>query len=59
MNHLLHILTTQEDALAETIINHHRELLDQDVRVFDLRQPEPDYSALLEQIFAADSIQVW
>lgn len=29
------------------------------VVVFDLREPEPDYVALLDQIFRADSIQVW
>jgi hypothetical protein len=29
------------------------------VEIFDLTQPEPDYQALLDKVFAADSVQVW
>lgn len=56
---LLHILTNESETLAREIISHQRELTDCRVEVVDLTQPEPDYEALLEKIFAADSIQVW
>ena len=56
---LLHIITNESDTLAREIISHQRELPDCRVAVVDLTKPEPDYEALLEKVFAADSIQVW
>ena len=59
MSRLLHILTTPDDALAKAMIDRHRESPGREVRLVDLTKSEPDYLALLEEIFAADSIQVW
>ena len=59
MHRLLHILTTTDDTLAETVITSHRQLADREVVVVDLTEREPDYEALLEEIFAANSVQVW
>ena len=59
MKRLLHILTMPDDNLAETVINSHRQLQDREVMVVDLTDGAPDYDALLEEIFAADSVQVW
>ena len=59
MRRLLHILTKPDDDVAETIIAAHRQGTGLKVTVVDLTKSEPDYPALLEEIFAADSIQVW
>lgn len=59
MQRILHILTAPDDPLSEAIIAAHRQLPDQEVRVVDLTNREPDYGVLLEEIFAADSVQVW
>jgi hypothetical protein len=59
MRSILHIVTTPDDTLAESIISRQRSLPDQEVKVADLTVPHPDYRALLEVIFTADSIQMW
>lgn len=59
MRHLLHILTIPADALAARMIPIQREQADHKVKVVDLTRPDADYRALLEEIFAADSVQVW
>jgi hypothetical protein len=59
MPDLLHILTKPNDTLALEIISHQRQQPGTNVEVVDLTQPEPDYKALLDQIFAADSVAVW
>jgi hypothetical protein len=59
MRQILHILTTPDDPLSHQIITDHRLEPEQIVKVIDLTVPEPDYGALLETIFAADSIEVW
>jgi hypothetical protein len=61
---VLHVLTRPADALAAGAIasgqtgtgarNSPRA-----VRVFDLTVPEVDYTALLIEVFAADSVAVW
>ena len=56
---LLHILTQPDDALAAGIIATQKKTPENKIEVVDLTQPEPDYKKLLEQIFAADSVQVW
>ena len=56
---LLHILTRENDPLAAEISSRHRAEPECRVEVADLTQPPPDYAALLEKIFAADSVQVW
>jgi len=64
MPKLLHILTRERDSLAIELIERQRAQAGQQSAetvgvVVDLTQPDPDYAALLEQIFAADSITVW
>ncbi len=55
MPHVLHILTRPADDLAASILPE----TPSTVAVVDLTAPEPDYAALLEEIFKADSVQVW
>ena len=59
MRVVLHILTQQDDTLAQEVISKQREQQDQEVKVVDLNAAEPDYARLLEEIFAADSVAVW
>lgn len=59
MRNLLHILTRPDDPLADKIIALQRDQPDCQLTVADLTAPDPDYDALLEKIFTADSIQVW
>jgi hypothetical protein len=53
---LLHIVT-QDAELPQRIIEEQSAQQGHEVRVVDLRS-NPDYEALLEEIFHADSIQV-
>jgi hypothetical protein len=55
MRRILHIVTVPDDGLAEKVISLQRNRRDQEVKVADLTIPDPDYRALLEEIFAADS----
>jgi hypothetical protein len=59
MRRLLHILTSENERRAREIIDWERAQPDSEVEVVDLTKPEPDYHALLEAIFAADSVAVW
>jgi hypothetical protein len=61
VNDLLHILTKENDTLAREVITRQQETLPPNRRmeVVDLTHPNPDYRALLEKIFAAESVQVW
>ncbi len=59
MRRLLHILTRTGDPLAQTVLDHQRDMAECQVEVVDLTRPEPDYAALLEKVFEADSVQVW
>lgn len=56
---LLHIITDPECALAREIVALQEQRPDRSVKVFNLTEPTPDYHALLEEIFAADSVAVW
>jgi hypothetical protein len=56
---ILHILTKPGDTLAQEIISRQSGHPETKIEVMDLTQPEPDYAALLEKIFAADSVTVW
>ena len=56
----LHLITRPDDPLAREIIACQRAQNGSEVvEVFDLTVPAPDYSALLEEIFSADSVAVW
>ena len=59
MRQILHILTQPDDPLAAWIISTQRHQADQQVHVVDLTEPEPDYRALVREIFNSDSIEVW
>ena len=59
MRSILHIQSGTTDGRAETLIAAQRTLAELRVEVVDLRTGEPDYDALLDRIFAADSIAVW
>ncbi len=60
MQKILHIVTRTDDSLAAKVIDYQRqETTGVQIDVIDLTQGTPDYQALLEEIFAADSIQVW
>jgi hypothetical protein len=59
MRTILHILTRAEDALSRDIIERQRSFADTKVEVVELANAAPDYDALVEKIFAADSIEVF
>jgi len=60
MARIIHILTRENDPLPASIIAA-QETTGHETRVIDLTEVDPngDYSILLEEIFAADSVQVW
>ena len=55
----LHILTRPADPLVEGILAAQKDQVDSRVLVVDLTVPEPDYGALVRQVFEADSIASW
>jgi hypothetical protein len=58
MRTVLHIVTRAEDALSRDIIDRQREFADVQIDVVELTGSAPDYDALVQKIFAADSIEV-
>ena len=60
MARIFHMTTRQGDELATSVIAA-QEATGHETRVVDLTQVDPngDYSVLLEEIFEADSVQVW
>jgi hypothetical protein len=59
MRTILHILTRPDDLLSQTVIAGQTSESGVQIEVADLTRGEPDYAALLLQIFSADSVQVW
>jgi hypothetical protein len=59
MRTILHIQSDTTDARAEAVIDLQCRQPDLHVERFDLRVAHPDYAALLDRIFAADSVAVW
>lgn len=59
MRQILHIVTKPDDKLAAEIVAAQRKQPNTAVNVADLTGKAPDYEKLLEDIFKADSIQVW
>jgi hypothetical protein len=55
----LHILTRPADGLVTGLIAAQRAEPENTVEVVDLTQPDPDYPALVEKVFAADSVATW
>ena len=54
------MITREEDALANGVIER-QEAAGHETRVVDLTQADPDgdYTVLLDEIYAADSVQGW
>ena len=55
----LHILTRPADELVTTLLERERAAGQTQVEVVDLSQPSPDYGALVDRVFAADSVVTW
>ena len=57
---VIHILTREGDPLPPSVIAA-QETAGHETRVIDLTEVDPngDYSILLEEIYAADSVHVW
>ena len=58
MRTILHILTKPEDEVTRELIEGQRSLPQTSVEVMPL-MASGDYDAVIEKIFAADSIEVW
>jgi hypothetical protein len=59
MRSILHVLTRPEDELTRAVIAGQRTLPETTVEIAELTGPAPDYDALVDKIFAADSVEVW
>ena len=59
MRTILHILTRPEEELARDLIERQRALPDTQVEVVALTDNTTNYGEVVEQIFSADSIEVW
>jgi hypothetical protein len=58
MRKILLIITKPLNPVDEVVIAHESQLPGCEVKSVDLTTEEPDYRALIHEIFAADSIQV-
>jgi hypothetical protein len=59
MRTILHILAQPEDELTRDLIARQRTLPETKIETAELTGAAPDYDALVEKIFAADSVAVW
>ena len=59
MQTVLHILTRADDELATEVIRRQEANPQVRLKVSNLTTDSPDYSQLLEDIFTADSVEVW
>ena len=59
MRAILHILTQAEDELARAVIAAQRAWPETSVETVELTAATPDYDALVEKVFTADSVEVW
>ncbi len=59
MRTVLHILTRPEDPTARAVVEAQRQDPELKVEVVDLTPAQPDYDALVDAIFRAESIAVW
>jgi hypothetical protein len=59
MRKILHILTREQDDLAQAIVADHQKNPAVQVQTVDLTAPNPDYAELVRKIFESDSVQVW
>lgn len=59
MRTILHILTRPEEELTRAVMAAQRGLPETTVETVELTGAAPDYDALVEKIFSADSVEVW
>ena len=59
MRAILHILTQAEDELTRAVIAAQRAWPETSVETVELTAATPDYDALVEKVFTADSVEVW
>jgi hypothetical protein len=59
MRRVLHILTRPDDDLPRELMARQQRADGIEVEAVDLTLLEPDYKALLEKIFAAESVECW
>lgn len=59
MRTILHIVTKENDTLAQAVFAQQSASPENRVETVDLTAANPDYKALLGKIFEADSVQVW
>jgi len=59
MRQILNILTETNRDLASSVIDSQKAETGVQVEVVDMASGDVDYDQLLDQIFAADSVQVW
>ena len=59
MTKILHVLTKKNDTLPNEIMARQRQEPNQQVVTVDLTRERPDYPALLNKVFEADSVSVW
>lgn len=59
MRQILVLQTKGFEPLNDLVIELERQLPDARVEVVDLTVGNPDYAALVDRIFASDSVQVW
>lgn len=56
---VLIVVTKSLDPLNDIVTGVQRTLPDHAVTIADLTVENPDYEALLDRVFDADSVQVW
>jgi hypothetical protein len=59
MRRILHLITSDRDSLADSIIRDQLLAAGNEIVVLDLTVPSPDYPHAVEEIFKADSIETW
>jgi hypothetical protein len=59
MRTVLHLVTRPNDTLAAEVIALQKVTPELELRIVDLTGNEPDYAKVLEEIFRADSVEVW
>lgn len=59
MRRILHILTERDRELAGCIIEAQKAETGVQLVIRDIAQGEVDYGELLDQVFEADSVEVW
>jgi hypothetical protein len=59
MKTALHVLVRPDDPTARAVLEAQRQDPELKVEVVDLAAAQPDYAALVEALFRADSIAVW